>query len=142
MLQFSITARNAVLDGLQYGGNAGETTGIGASAIIKFFTGGPPADCAAADTGTKIAEFDLGSSWAAAASAGAKTLASLPLSIPAVAAGTVGHFRIFASDGTTCHMQGAITGPGGGGDMIADNPNMASGQNVNITGFTLAAPGA
>jgi mono/diheme cytochrome c family protein len=65
-------------------------------------------------TGTKLLEFDLASDWAADASAGAKALSGLPRTVAAVAGGTLGYFRIFASDGSTCHMQGTSIATGGG----------------------------
>jgi len=133
-LQFSTTYRNALLDQL-------ETT-VGTSAKLEIFTGAVPANCAASEAGTKLAEYDLASDWAGNASGGTKTLNNLTLSTTGAAAGTAGHFRLFASDGTTCHMQGTVTATGGGGDMTIDNTSIASGQTVNITGFTLTAPGA
>lgn len=132
-LQFGTTYRNALLDQL-------ETT-AGTSAKIMIYTGAVEANCAAAASGTKLVEWDLVSDWAAAASAGAKALNGLPLAIAAVAAGTAAHFRLYASDGTTCHMQGTVTATGGGGDLTLDNTNIANAQTVNITGFTLTAPG-
>jgi hypothetical protein len=58
-----------------------------------------------------------------------------------LAGGTLGNFRIFASDGTTCHMQGTISETGGG-DLTVDNTKRRQRPNVTITGFTLNAPGA
>ena len=133
-LQFSTGVRNGMLDSIE--------TAAGTAAKLMFYTGSVPANCAAATTGTKIAEFDLASDWAAAASAGAKAFNNLPLSVAAVAAGTLGYFRLFASDGTTTHMQGTITATGGGGDLTVDNTNVANGQTINVTGFTINAPGA
>lgn len=128
-LQLSTLVRNARLDTI-------ETT-IGVSAKLEFFTGSMPANCAAATTGTKLVEYDLASDWAAAASGGAKALSSLPLTVTGVATGTAGYFRLFANDGTTCHMQGTITATGGGGDLTLDSTSITLGQNVNVTGFTL-----
>ncbi len=133
-LQFSLSYRNALLDQL-------ETT-VGTSAKLEIFTGSVPANCAASEAGTKLVECDLASDWAAVASGGAKMLNNLPVSTTAVDTGIAGHFRLFASDGTTCHMQGTITMTGGGGDMTLDNVNIAVDQVVNVTGFTLIAPGA
>jgi hypothetical protein len=132
-LQFSTTYRNALLDAL-------ETT-VGTSGIIKIRTGSAPANCAAADSGTALAEFDLASDWAAAASSGQKQLNNLTLSTTGGAAGIAAHFRLYASNGSTCHMQGTVTATGGGGDMTVDNTSIANGQAVQITGFTLTAPG-
>jgi hypothetical protein len=133
-LQFSTVVRNAALDQIQ--------TSVGVSAVLKLFTGSPPANCAAADSGTKLVEFDLASSWASPASGGAKTLANLPLTVAAIAAGIVGYFRIYDSTGSTCHMQGTITQTGGGGDMTCDNTNVANAQNITVGGFNLSCPGA
>jgi hypothetical protein len=118
-----------------------ETT-IGVSAKLEIFTGSPPANCATSEVGTKLAEFDLASDWAANASAGAKALSSLPLTTTGLAAGNAGHYRILDSTGATCHEQGTVTATGGGGDMTIDNVSIASGQTVNATGFSKTAPGA
>jgi|ERR1043166_125203 hypothetical protein len=133
-VQYGTTMRNALLD--QW-----ETT-IGTGAKVYIRTGSPPANCAAADTGTLLVEFDLGSDWAANAGSGAKTLNSLPVSATAVAGGTAGHYRIKDSAGTTCHEQGTVTATGGGGDATIDNTSITSGQSVQITGWTKTAPGA
>ena len=58
------------------------------------------------------------------------------------ASGTAGHFRIYASDGTTAHMQGSVTMTGGGGDMTLDNTNVAVGQQITVNTFTITAGGA
>jgi hypothetical protein len=132
-LQYSVAVRNAMLDAI-------ETT-IGTSAKLNIFSGSMPANCAAADTGTKLVDYDLGSDWMDAASGGIKALAaaSLPLSVAAVAGAptNAGYFRIYATDETTCGMQGDITATGGGGAMTLDNISIASGQTVDITGFAI-----
>ena len=85
-VQYGTTLRNTWLDDW-------ETT-IGTNAKIYFRTGSPPANCAAADTGTLLVEFDLATDWASAASGGSKSLSGLPLAAVAVATGAVGHYRI------------------------------------------------
>lgn len=134
-LQFSTTYRNALLDQL-------ETT-LGQTEVLKIFNGAAPANCAAADSGTKLVEFDLAGSgdWGAA-SGGTKTLSGLTLSTTAAASGTMGYFRLYASGAATCHMQGTVTATGAGGDLTYDNPIVVSGQAIQLTGFTLTAPGA
>ena len=133
-LQFSTAYRNALLDQL--------ATTEGGSEKIKVFTGAAPANCAAADSGTELVEWDLASSgdWNAA-SGGTKTLAGLTLSATAIATGTAGYFRMYDAGGT-CHLQGTVTATGGGGDLILNNTSIANGQTVQLTGFTLTAPGA
>lgn len=130
--QFSTAARNASLDAIE--------TAIGTSPTLELRSGAAPANCAAADSGTLLASMALPSDWAAAASAGAKTLLGTWQDTSADAAGTVGHFRI--KQGATCHIQGSVTITGGGGDMTMDNPVLAVGQLVTVTAFTITAGGA
>lgn len=132
--QFSTTARNAALDAIE--------TAIGTSAVLKIRTGTVPADCGTSDAGTVLATLNLPSDWLAAASGGSKSKSGTWEDASADATGTAAHFRIYASDGTTVHMQGTITATGGGGDMTLDNTSIASGQQVTITSFTLSAGGA
>lgn len=128
-LQLSTTVRNARLDAVE--------TAIGASAVLKIRTGAAPADCAAADSGTVLATLSLPSDWMAAASSGSKAKSGTWQDASADATGTAAHFRLYASDGTTCHLQGTVTATGGGGDMTVDNTSFASGQSFTVTGFTL-----
>ena len=128
-IQFSTTVRNARLDAI-------ETT-IGTSAVLKIRTGAAPANVATSDSGTVLATCSLPSDWMAAASSGAKAKNGTWEDTSADATGTAAHFRIYASDGTTAHIQGTVTATGGGGDMMVDNTSFASGQAFTITGFTL-----
>lgn len=128
-IQLATSTRNARLDAIE--------TDASTAAKLMIYTGSVPANCAASTTGTLLAEFDLASDWAAAASGGAKVLNDLTLTIAAAGTGTAGYFRLFKSDGTTCIMQGTVTVTGGGGDMTLDNTSITSGQTVNVTGFTI-----
>jgi len=128
-VQFSVGVRNARLDAI-------ETT-IGTSAVLKIRTGAPPANVAAADSGTVLATLTLPSDWMAAASSGSKAKSGTWEDASADATGTAAHFRLYASDGTTAHMQGTVTATGGGGDMTVDNTSFASGQSFTVTAFTL-----
>lgn len=129
-IQFSVAVRNARLDAI-------EST-IGTSPILKIRSGAAPANCATADSGTVLATLTLPSDWMAAASNGTKAMSGTWSDADGVdATGTAAHFRIYASDGTTCHMQGTVTATGGGGDMTVDNTSFAAGQAFSITSFTL-----
>lgn len=128
-LQLSETVRNARLDAIE--------TAVGASAVLKIRTGAAPADTGQADSGTVLATLNLPADWMAAASGGQKAKAGTWEDAAADADGEAGHFRVYASDGVTCHLQGTVTGSGGGGDLELDNVNIATGQQVTITGFTL-----
>jgi hypothetical protein len=133
-LQISVAVRNAMLDTI-------EST-ISTSAVLKIRSGAQPANCAAADSGDVLATLTLPSDWMAAANAGAKALSGTWQDTSADATGTAAHFRVYASDGTTCHMQGSITATGGGGDMTIDNTSVAAGQSITISSFTLTAGNA
>jgi len=133
-LQFSTSVRNALLDSI-------ETT-ISTSAILKIRTGSVPATCATADSGTVLASLSLPSDYMAAASSGSKAKNGTWEDTSADATGTAAHFRLYASDGTTCHMQGTVTATGGGGDLTVDSTSFTSGQSFTVTTFTLTAPGA
>lgn len=128
-VQWSATVANARGDAIE--------TAIGVSAVIKIRSGSAPATVATADSGTVLATITLASDWASAASAGVKSLSSLPVSdTSADATGTAAHYRIYASDGTTAHSQGTVTATGGGGDMTVDNTSFVSGQTFQITAFS------
>lgn len=133
-IQLSTAVRNALLDAVE--------TAIGTSAVMKLRTGSAPADCNAADSGAVVATLNLPSDWMAAASGGSKALIGSWQDAAADATGTVGHFRIYSSDGVSVHMQGTVTAVGGGGDMTLDAAAVTSGQQITITSFTLTAPNA
>lgn len=127
-LQFSVAVRNARLDSV-------ETT-IGTSPKFQIRSGAPPADCAAASTGTLLVEITCPVDWMNAAASGSKTLLGTWQGT-ASGTGTAGHYRIFDSGGSTCHEQGTVTATGGGGDVTVDNTSIASGQTVTVTSKTL-----
>lgn len=130
--QFSLAARNAALDAIE--------AAAGTAPTLTIRTGAPPADCAAADSGTVLATIACPADWLAAATAGSKALLGTWQDTAADATGTAGHFRI--KQGATCHLQGTVTATGGGGDMTLDNISVATGQQVTITSFTITAGGA
>jgi hypothetical protein len=132
-IQLSTAVRNAMLDAI-------ETT-VGTSAKIRILTGTQPATCATAESGSLLVQFTLASDWAAAAASGSKAFSAIT-GTAATGTGNAGYYLLVDSAGTTCHEQGTITATGGGGDMTIDNVSIASGQTVNITGWTWTEPGA
>lgn len=127
-VQLSAAVRNARLDTI-------EST-IGVSAVLKIRSGAVEANVAAADGGTALAIITLPSDWMAAASGGAKAKLGTWQEASADASGTAGHWRLYASDGTTCHAQGTVTATGGGGDMTLDSTSITATQTVTINSFT------
>lgn len=126
---YSVAVRNAQLDAI-------EST-IGTSAIMEIRTGSPPANCAASNTGSVLATLSLGSDWMAAASSGSKAKNGTWQDTSADGTGTADHFRIFASDGTTCGIQGTVGTSGS--DINLQNDSIASGQAITITSFSITA---
>jgi hypothetical protein len=125
-IQFSAAVRNARLDAIE--------TAIGATAVLKIRTGAVPATVATADSGTVLATLTLPSDWMSAASAGAKALLGTWQDSSADATGTAAHFRIYASDGTTAHVQGTVAASGA--DLNVDSTSFTAGQSFTITSFT------
>lgn len=130
-LQISTLVKNGQLNSI-------ETT-IGTSAIIKIRTGSVPSSITDPDSGTVLSTINLPSDWLAAASGGSISKQGTWEDASADATGTAGYFRLYASDGTTVHMQGTVTVTGGGGDLELDNTSIAATQKVTITTFTLTA---
>ena len=128
-IKLSVAVRNARLDAIE--------TAISTGAVLKIRTGAAPTNISDADSGTVLATLTLPSDWMAAASSGSKAMSDTWQDASADAGGTAAHFRIYASDGTTQHIQGTVTATGGGGDLTLDNTSISAGQVVSITGFTL-----
>lgn len=129
-IKLSAAVKNAALDALE--------TSIGTAPILRIRTGSVPAAITDADSGTVLATLNLPSDWMSAASGGQKALSGTWEDLNADADGTAGHFRIYASDGTTQHIQGSVSATGGGGDMIVDSTTFTTGQTFTVTVFTIA----
>ncbi len=130
--QFSVAVRNAAINSIE--------PAIGASPSLRIRTGAPPANCAAARTGTVLAVMALPADFFGSATDGTIDLAGTWLDSTADAAGTAGHFEIV--QGATCHIQGTVTATDGGGDMELQNTSIAVGQAITISAFMLTAGGA
>lgn len=133
-INYSTTVRNAKLDAVE--------TAIGTSPILRIRTGTKPATCASADSGTVLATMTLPSDWMAAAASASKSKSGTWSDTSADATGTAGHFRVYDSTGTTCHIQGSITATGGGGDMTLDSTSITAGGTITVSTFTLNAGNA
>lgn len=125
-IQFSVEQRNARLDSIE--------TVLSTTPLLQIFTGAPPANTAAANSGTLLANLTLPSDWANAAANGAKAKAGT-WQANAVANGTAGHFRVLIANGARCDIQG--TAGSGANDLVLDNAVIAVNQVVTITAFTL-----
>ncbi len=124
-LQLSDALRNTRADDFE--------AAVGTSGTLEIRSGSPPANCAAADSGTVLASISLPSDWMTAASGGVKSLSGTWQDASADATGTAGHFRF--KNGATCHAQGTVTATGGGGDMTLVTTSITATQPVQITSF-------
>lgn len=127
MPEFSAACANAML-------NLFETT-VGTDAVMKIRTGARPTHVADADSGTVLATLTLPTDWMAAASGGSKAKLGTWADGSADATGTAAHYRIYASDGTTCHQQGSVGTSGT--DIVVDSVAFVASQAFSISAFTL-----
>lgn len=127
-VQFSTAVRDARADAVE--------SAIGVSAILKIRTGAPPANCAAADTGSVLATVNCPSDYMAASSAGVKSKNGTWEDLSADATGTAAHFRVYDSGGATCHIQGTVTVTGGGGDLTVNTTSFTVAQPFTVTAFS------
>lgn len=117
-----------------------DRTDAGGAGTIKFYTGSQPADADSTPAGTLLASLALAATaFGNADTSGTATLAGVPRTGTASATGTAGCFSIVSGGGSIV-MQGSVTGTGGGGDIVLDNPALVSGQAVQVASFTYTHP--
>lgn len=121
MIQLSTPNRNARLDTI-------ETT-TGTAPNLRLRTGAPPANCAAARTGTIVASMALPSDWMAAASGGTKAKSGTWQDASADATGVVAHYEIMDTANTNCHEQGRA------GQNVVLTTNALTAANGNVLNF-------
>lgn len=130
-MQLSGSARDALLDAIE--------TACGTAAVLRVLTGSAPANCAAAETGTILAEMTLPSDWMAAASGGVKAKSGTWQDVSANASGTPGYYRIYNSGLTTCHVQGSS---GVGSGELNFDGTFTAGQASSVNSFQWTAGNA
>lgn len=126
-IQLSVLGRNARLDAIE--------VEAGTDAILKLRTGAQPADCAAADSGTVLCSITCPADYWATAASGSKVKAGTWQGTAIGGGGTIAHFRLYKSNGTTCVMQGSCGI--GAGDLQLDNTVVVDGQTIIVTLFTI-----
>ena len=131
-MQYAVGIQNARLDAVE--------AWLGAGAILKLRTGAAPSGgVAAADSGTVVATLQLPSDWMQDAANGVKAKNGNWEDPVADADGTIGHYRFYKADGTTCGIQGPVSLNGAGGEFQVDNTTVKAGQDVLITAFTITS---
>ena len=127
-LGYVTTLRNTQLDAI--------TTAVGNLGKLAIYDGTRPATGGTATN--KLAEFTLGSPFAAAASGGVLS-PTLPSNVTALLSGTATWYRITTSGGTFVMDGSAGTS---GTDLILNSASIASGATVSITAHTITAGNA
>lgn len=116
-------------------------TQIGTSAVLKFYSGSPPADPSVTATGTLLATLNAPTTFgttAAGTSGGASAVltANAITTANGVANGTPGYCRIQTSGGVgVCDLD--VTASGGGGSVIMTPNTITSGAPVSVTSLTI-----
>ena len=106
---------------------------------LEIRTGSQPASPASPDSGTLLVSIPLADPAFGSPSNGQAALAGVPRQAQAQADGTAGHAR-FKTSGGQVVVDVAVSDPNGNGELKLDNVNIAQGQTVTISGFTLAQP--
>lgn len=133
-LKFSVSVRAGMADAIE--------TAVGTSPKLVILTGSAPANCAATETGTRLAVMTLPSDWLTNPGDGTKALSGTWEDTSADNTGTAAYFRIQNSADSACHAQGSCTLTGGGGDLTLDSLSITSAQDVKITSFTITTGNA
>lgn len=131
-LKLSTTLRNAQGDAI--------TTAVGASGLLRIYSGTRPATVATAISGTLLAELTCNATFAPAASGGVVTLNSITQDSSADATGTATHFRLWKSDGTTAVIDGDVGTSGS--DLNLNTVSIVAAGPVTVTSFTITLGGA
>lgn len=128
MLSFDSTLRSAIMDEI--------TAAVGASGLVKIYSGTVPANVAASlGSATLLATCPLSATMAAAASSGVLTFNTITAETSCPASGTATFFRITTSGGTA-KVQGTVGTSGA--DLNLVNVTATSGGAFSIDpGWTL-----
>lgn len=122
---YNVLLRNAQLDAITtFTGNAGK---------LRIYDGTQPATGGAATT--LLAEFTLGSPFAAGAAA-ASLSPTLPSATTGLAASTATWFRVVKADGTTQVIDGSAGTAGT--QLILNTATISVGVAVSVTSWTIA----
>jgi len=107
------------------------------TAILRVLTGSMPANCAAAQTGTLLAEISpLPDPYLTTSADGTIAKTGTWSDASANASGVAGYWRLYKADGTTCTMQGDIsTTAAGTGSMTIADTNLVAGVPFTVQTF-------
>lgn len=117
--------------------NTSILTAIGASGVIRIYTGTPPTDPSVTATGTLLVTLPCSSTFGVVAGTPATLTANAITAANAVATGTAGYARI-----ETSAFAGVVdldvTATGGGGSVQLATTSITTGLSVSLTSLTIA----
>jgi hypothetical protein len=124
--QYGVTLRNNQVAQLQ--------ATIGTSGVLKIFSGAEPANCAAGDPAGLLGTIALPATFLT--STGGTTTIAGTWTTSATGGGIAASFRMY-DNSAVCHVQGNTTT-----DLVLNNNNIAIGQTVTVTAFSVTAGNA
>jgi hypothetical protein len=130
-LKYSASLKNAQQDAI--------TTKLGASAVLNIYSGTQPTNPdTAIGAQVLLASLTCNATFAAAAASGVLTLNSIAngTGTAGAGAGTVATWYRLTTSGAVAHVDGTVGISGA--DLNINNTNIATGQTVSVTGFTLS----
>jgi hypothetical protein len=127
--QYSVTLRNNQVAQIQ--------TTVGTSGTLLIFSGAEPANCAAADPTGLLCTITLPATFLTS-TGGVTTIAGTwSASASGGGAGTNAQSYRIKDGSAVCHAQGNVTT-----DLILNNVNIATGQLVTVTAYSVTAGNA
>jgi len=129
-LKYSAALKNAQQNAI--------TTTLGASAVLNIYSGTQPASPdTAISSQTLLASLTCNATFAPGASGGVLTLNSISngTGTAGAGAGTNATFFRLTTSGAVAHIDGTVGISGA--DLNLNNTNIATGQTVSVTSFTL-----
>jgi hypothetical protein len=128
--KISYSAANSMMD-------AFDTAAASGKLRIYESTGSPPSNADDAINGTLLAELTMGSPAFGASANGVLTAEAITSDSDANAAGTADYFRLWASNGTTCLLQGTAGEAADSTDMTLDEKTITLHATVAVSAMTV-----
>ncbi len=132
--EISVAAQNAACNAIVDLIDAGAAAGV-----LEIRTGGPPATCATADSGTLLGTLTFSDPAFGNSSSGTATASAITSDSSADNSGDAGHFRVKDSDGNVI-MQGTAGEAADSTDMTFNEKTIVAGGVIACTSFTVTVP--
>lgn len=113
------------------------------TAKLQLRTGAPPTNLTDAAAGTLLVEFDLPNpAFDPTPVSPGVVEANLPADTPALATGTVGHFRVLDRDGDPVEDSGSVGGQGSGEELELSSVELTEAVDVRVLSWSVTMPEA